>query len=414
MGATLEQATHDGHRLVPVLLALGLASGLVALVVGFIERRVRFPRSVRVAFAWCCSSAWPRVSRASGIPRVRPRRSQSVAGMPSRTPSKRSERQRRSAARLVIGRRADPALACLLARLRARSGPRSGSGTFWESWARYRTIPSDSTQAHSLYLGALGELGIVGLGCCSPCRGAVRGGCRRAGERSGASHVGRIRRLGCACGIDWDWALLGVTAPALLCGVALIKSNPRPPLPIPGAVRTAGVVAIGLLLAFAVPTLIADLRLRSATAEGGPNPGVALADAHQAARLEPWSSEPYVVMADAYRRSAIRKLLAEHATGGIEGLVELGHLGLARRREALDIDMPKPKQRSSTPGERSLKSELELRDVDSEKLVSGGPCKKTLRASSSRKGVLRGEHGELVQAGLGDRARVAGDASGSA
>ena len=304
VGATLEQATHDGHRLVPVLLALAAASGLVALAAGIIERRVRFPRSVRVAFAIVLlaglAAAVAGIWHTEGSPVTLAKRGwhafqgTSNAGVNGNVGAR------------LISLSADGRIP--LWRVSWRDFEHApilgqGAGTFWESWARYRTIPSDSTQAHSLYLGAMGELGIVGLvlllvlvavpvvaGVTARARGLV------------PPTLGAYVAWAAHAGIDWDWALLGVTAPALLCGVALIKSNPRSPRPVPGAVRTAGVVAIGLLLAFAVPTLIAELRLRSATAEAGPDPRAALADARGAARLEPWSSEPYVVMADAYQQ----------------------------------------------------------------------------------------------------------------
>ena len=127
VGATLEQATHDGHRLVPVLLALGAASGLVALAAGIIERRVRFPRSVRVAFAVvllvsACRGSRGNLAHGRFADHAREAR---VACFPGHIECG-GERQCRSAPHLALGRRAYPALACLLARLRARADPRPG------------------------------------------------------------------------------------------------------------------------------------------------------------------------------------------------------------------------------------------------------------------------------------------------
>ena len=49
--STLMQATHDGHRLAPVLLALAAISAAAAVAAGLAERRLHVPRSVRVGFA---------------------------------------------------------------------------------------------------------------------------------------------------------------------------------------------------------------------------------------------------------------------------------------------------------------------------------------------------------------------------
>ena len=178
-----------------------------------------------------------------------------------------------------------------------------GAGTFWESWARYRSVPSASKQPHSLYLGVMGELGIVGLGllilALAPSLVAAwRARARELVPFALAAYVA----WGAHAAIDWDWALLGVTIPALLCGVALLKSDSGKARRLRRPVRAAALVVAPALILAALPVLLADLQIQAAQAQASSSePESALAKARRAHRLEPWSSEPYLVMFQAYR-----------------------------------------------------------------------------------------------------------------
>ena len=50
-GVSLAEATHDGHRFVPVLLVLVAISAATAVGLTLVDRRVDVPRSVRLAWA---------------------------------------------------------------------------------------------------------------------------------------------------------------------------------------------------------------------------------------------------------------------------------------------------------------------------------------------------------------------------
>jgi hypothetical protein len=178
-----------------------------------------------------------------------------------------------------------------------------GAGTFWEDWVRYRTIPSAVTQPHSLYLGVMGELGIVGLlillaAVTAPILGAVKARARPIAPLTFAAYVAWAAHAG----IDWDWALLGVTAPALLCGVALLKLGDAQPPRLGRLSRAVGVALCVLLVAVAGPILVSDLRLKTARADLVSKPAAAVREARRAHTFAPWSSEPYVVMWTAYTR----------------------------------------------------------------------------------------------------------------
>ena len=59
---------------------------------------------------------------------------------------------------------------------------------------------------------------------------------------------------------------------------------------------------IAVLLLAAVPVLVADLRIHAGQQEATSDPSAAIHDARVAKRLAPWSSEPYLVLFDAYER----------------------------------------------------------------------------------------------------------------
>jgi hypothetical protein len=106
---------------------------------------------------------------------------------------------------------------------------------------------------------------------------------------------------GAHAGIDWDWALLGVTIPALLCGVALLKGDRSEARRVERPVRWAALAAAVVLVLAALPVLLADLQLQSAQARASSDPDGALVKARRAHRLAPWSSEPYLVMYQAFQ-----------------------------------------------------------------------------------------------------------------
>jgi O-Antigen ligase len=304
LGATFEQATHDGHRLIPVLLALAGVSSLAALAAGVVERHVHVPRSVRAVFAAALvlalavgvAGVWHR----EGSPESLAKRGwHEFHGLA--TKGSNGDVGARLTSLSADGR--IPLWHVSLRDFEHAPILGQGAGTFWESWARYRTIPSDSTQAHSLYLGVLGELGIVGflvllVLVAAPIVAAAGGRARGLTPLTLGAYVA----WACHAGIDWDWALMGVTIPALLCGVALLKLDGRPRRSLGRIARIAGVCGFGALLLVAVLVLVADLRLRSAQKEMVTDPSAALARARGAESLLPWSSEPYLVMADAYQQ----------------------------------------------------------------------------------------------------------------
>ncbi len=327
VGATLQEATRDGHRLIPVLLVLSAITAASALAAGIVERRLHFPRALRVVFA-----ALLVLAVAVGVAGVWHTKGSPVAL--ARRGWQAFQGNSGLAANGDVGTRllslsADGRIPLWKVSLRDfEHAPiiGQGAGTFWEDWARYRDTPSDSTQAHSLYLGAMGELGLVGLLLLVALIAVpVAAAFRARGRELVPLTLGAFVAWAAHAGIDWDWALLGVTAPALLCGVALLKSAPGRTRHIGQAGRVVGVAAIGVLLVAAVPVLVADLRIQVAYKNVSLHPRAALSEANTVRTLEPWSSQPYQVMAEAYEvegdpaeaRQALRRAISKDSSSWV-------------------------------------------------------------------------------------------------
>ena len=325
VGATLAQATDDGHALVPVLLALAGTSAAVAVGFALLERSVTVPRVVRTGFAVavvaCLALGAAAVWREEGSPwGVADRAWSSFKSPPQGTAGDLSGRlfQLSSNGRLDLWEtswesfKRDPLVG-------------NGAGTFWQMWLVSPVRSHDTTEGHSLYAETLGEMGVVGLAllllALAPPLAAVG---RARGTALGAPAAGAYAAWLAHAGIDWDWELVGVTAPVLLCGVSLVAAaRARDSGVAPGpALRTAGVVACVVVAAVAIPSFLADHALaqgRSALPHEGRR---ALRAANDAGRWARWSSEPAELRGDAWRslgvldssRAAYRDALRQEPT----------------------------------------------------------------------------------------------------
>jgi hypothetical protein len=131
----------------------------------------------------------------------------------------------------------------------------TGAGTYQNLWNRDRDIPFQVVDAHSLYLEVLSELGVVGLvlllaslvALCAGLLWRLRGPDRPAAAAVLAATVGWAVHAG----VDWDWELAAVTVWVFgLGGVALARTSPREPRPLPRLARVvAGLCCLGLALA---------------------------------------------------------------------------------------------------------------------------------------------------------------------
>jgi O-antigen ligase/polysaccharide polymerase Wzy-like membrane protein len=195
-----------------------------------------------------------------------------------------------------------------------------GAGSYEAWWAAHGTIPMFVRDAHSLYLEALGELGIGGglviavfaLGLVVAVRRVLR--TEGPGRATAAALAAAFAAYAVAAGIDWMWELtavsvFGIAVLGLLCGPATFPAvRPRGTGGFslerhPPARRRFTLVAVGLGVAWllicaqAIP-LLAQLQIGDSqeAALRGDHAG-ALGDAFAARKLEPWASSPYLQLA---------------------------------------------------------------------------------------------------------------------
>jgi O-antigen ligase len=166
----------------------------------------------------------------------------------------------------------------------------SGAGSFRRRWYRHRPVPQPATDAHSLYLETLAELGPLGLALLLAALGvplaaaiAVRTDTLTAAAL--APYVAFLAHTA----QDWDWELPAVTAPALVCATALVLATRERWVPLAAATRLAGATVALLLALLALAAYAGNREL--ARAEGGSESA-----ARRAARLQPWSAAPWHVL----------------------------------------------------------------------------------------------------------------------
>ena len=168
----------------------------------------------------------------------------------------------------------------------------SGAGSYRRYWYRHRPVPQPARDAHSLYLETLAELGPLGLALLVVILGAPLVAGLRARDALTPAALGPFAAYLAHAGQDWDWEMPAVTVTALVCAVALllsarIREAPLPPL--------AGTVAAAVALVLAALALLAYAGNREvAVAESG-QPSAA----RRAARLQPWSAEPWRLLGEA-------------------------------------------------------------------------------------------------------------------
>ena len=178
-----------------------------------------------------------------------------------------------------------------------------GAGSWGAWWLQHGTLPGVFTQyAHSLYLEAFGELGIVGLlllgaAILVAAIGAVRSALAlESGEIAAAAACGIAFFV--AAAYDWVWQLAGIAVVGVgMLGFAL-GAFPSTRSSAPGrfgALRPAlALVAVAVIVPQYV-VLAADSHMRnSQTAFKAGNAARARSEALAAKAIEPWAASPYL------------------------------------------------------------------------------------------------------------------------
>jgi len=295
-GSSLADATHAGHRLLPVLLLLALGAGLVTAAVAVVERRISVGRSTRVAFAVVLAVAvlggigasWNRYGSPWSL-------ADSAWRQFNAGPSPTSANLRGRLFDLSSNGRID---LWRVAWHDFGSHPLAGTGagTYVQSWLQRRPDSVSATNAHNLYVETLAEVGVLGFALLlvvlvTPVVAAVR--VRR--RPLAAPVFGAYAAWLVHAGVDWDWQLVGVTLVAALIAVALCASTPSGEMRVgTGRIRIAAAAAVVALTAAAFVGFMANVPLGKArTALESGDWQEATHQAKRAKTWAPWSSQTW-------------------------------------------------------------------------------------------------------------------------
>jgi hypothetical protein len=180
-----------------------------------------------------------------------------------------------------------------------------GAGSWQYFWLQHRPIFVFTQFAHSVYLEALGELGVVGLLLLAGAVVVAVAGAIRAARLLRSPEVAGLAACGIAfftaAAYDWVWQLAGAAMVGLgALGLALGA------LPSTRATRWERLsVARSLLALLAVAAIVpqvvmlaAGLHLsNSRVADGGGDLARAKSEALAAKKVEPWAATPYLQLA---------------------------------------------------------------------------------------------------------------------
>ena len=300
--APLAQATHDGHGLAGQLFVLTLAAAAVAVAFWFVERRTTIPRSAKAAFAVSLAAACLIVAalgfaRYGGPVSLTQRAWRDFKAPTSRT----ADLNNRLAS--LSGNDRYQLWRIALDDVRSHPWLGSGAGTYERYFLRRQPAQTSRvSDAHSLYLETLAELGPFGLALLlvalgTPLAVAVK---RRSWGITGAATGAYVVFLVHAA-TDWDWELPAVTLAGLVCAVAmLLGARGARPKRLSATARSVAVAAVAGAGIFAVVGLLGNSALASSRSDlAAGRIANAEQQAKRAATWAPWSADPWDSLGDA-------------------------------------------------------------------------------------------------------------------
>ncbi len=186
-----------------------------------------------------------------------------------------------------------------------------GAGGFAIWWQRDSEGEPPVSDAHSLYLESLAEIGLIGCGLLfalglisTRILASARSRFLSRGDlAAGGPLILIVGLIATHAAIDWVWEVpaVAVFAFAAIGIVSAVQSQPRSARPLRGSrVASVCLVAVGAAVV-QVPSLVGGERLESARlALAGGAGEVAVAHADEAVRAAPWSAAAHAVRANAY------------------------------------------------------------------------------------------------------------------
>lgn len=305
-GNTLADASHDGRRMIAVLVVCSAVAVGSALAWMLCERRISVGRRTRVAVGTvvagvlCIGVAGEVVHEGGPVSLATRAKDAFAAPQPQGGGYDLNNR-------LFMLSGSGRTELWQVALSTWESAPVLGVGAgsyerYWEKDARWTFTAHD---AHSLYLETLAELGPLGLLLLVVVLGIPFGALvvvRRQPVIAGA--LGAYTAYLVHAAIDWDWELTGITLTALLIGsVGLIALRTRRPSRLRGSVRLVGGVAVVAVAGVvAVGYVGNDSVDRAQLALDVGNPTAAVSESRIGSRWAPWSPYPLTIRGEALLR----------------------------------------------------------------------------------------------------------------
>jgi O-antigen ligase len=300
-GSRAADAAREGHRMAVVVLVATIGTCLAAWAARFVARRVVVSRrSSRVAdVALTCAAVVAVVvalvavgGPAKGFSEVKSRF--------NAEPVVAAQLNDRLFSISGNGRTSSFRVAWHAARTHPVVG--NGAGTFEYIWYRHRPTLLVIRDAHSLYLEALAEVGVIGLALLVAALVVlVVGGARARRVRFAAAGTAALTAWAVAAAVDWHWEMVGVTLTAFLAGASSLVASERQRARPLGSRARVSLVVLGIAMSLAATvSLVGNQALFAAKSDVGRKDwAAARRDGHRAHALLPWSVEPDLVLGDA-------------------------------------------------------------------------------------------------------------------
>ncbi len=304
------------------------AAAAAILVFTLLERRLKVPTPIRVAYAaalvLCLAAGVGGVMHRYGSPNTMARNAyHSLLGGPKTTTN--GNLNARLFSLSLDGR--IPQWRVAWHEYKANPWLGSGLGTYERYWNEYRPEEFKIRNVHNLYLETLAELGPVGLALlvlalAAPLVAAVKARRRTLVPAAAGAYVAFLAHAA----VDWDWQLIAVGMAALFCGVGMLaaaRASSARALPLRTAWR-ATALAVVAVLGIGIFVGLRGNRAMAASdsAASVNNIAKAEAEARTAHTWAPWSATPWQLLGQAQAaageraaaRRSFRQALAKDST----------------------------------------------------------------------------------------------------
>jgi len=305
--ATLSAASHQGHRVGAILIALGALSALAPWLLARVETRIRLRTTQRrllggVLIAVLVVATTGAVVTAGGPVGILQRGYDSfVRAAPAVDPADLNGR--------LLTFNGNGRAQLWRVAINADDGHwlgGTGAGSFERNWDQSPMANFAVRDAHNLYVETMSELGIVGLVLLAVLLGTpLLAGLRSRATPLVPAVLGAYAAFLLHNAIDWDWELSGIALTGLLAGSLLLVASRRgPERRIAVSARSAALVGAVAAACFALVAAIGNGALGHAkTANLEHRYTAAQSQARLAHRWMPWSPDPLLALGEAQLES---------------------------------------------------------------------------------------------------------------